>query len=78
VQLKRQPVAIDELTGAVLHRLHDALAGREVALDVPADLPLVPCDEVMIEQVLFNLVENAQKHTPPGRRSGSARAPGRP
>ncbi|HSC12971.1 MAG TPA: sensor histidine kinase KdpD [Rhodanobacteraceae bacterium] len=66
VQLKRVPVAIDELTGAVLHRLHDALAGREVALDVPADLPLVSCDEVMIEQVLFNLVENAQKHTPPG------------
>jgi len=66
VQLKRQPVAIDELTGAVLHRLHDALAGREVALDLPGDLPLVPCDEVMIEQVLFNLVENAQKHTPPG------------
>ncbi|HSE13807.1 MAG TPA: sensor histidine kinase KdpD [Rudaea sp.] len=66
VQLKRQPVAIDELIGAVLHRLHDALAGRDVTLDVPADLPLVPCDEVMIEQVLFNLVENAQKHTPPG------------
>ncbi|HEX3124955.1 MAG TPA: sensor histidine kinase KdpD [Rhodanobacteraceae bacterium] len=66
VRLKRQAVAIDELTGAVLHRLHDALADREVALDLPADLPLVPCDEVMIEQVLFNLVENAQKHTPPG------------
>jgi len=66
VQLKRQPVAIDELTGAVLHRLHDALAGREVVLDVAADLPLVSCDEVMIEQVLFNLVENAQKHTPAG------------
>jgi len=66
VQLKRQPVAVDELTGAVLHRLHAALAGREVELDVPADLPLVSCDEVMIEQVLFNLVENAQKHTPPG------------
>ncbi len=66
VQLKRQPVAIDELIGAVLHRLHDALAGREVALDLPPDLPLVPCDEVMIEQVLFNLVENAQKHTPSG------------
>jgi two-component system sensor histidine kinase KdpD len=66
VQLKRQPVAIDELIGAVLHRLHDASAGRDVAVDVPADMPLVPCDEVMIEQVLINLVENALKHTPPG------------
>ena len=66
VQLKREWVALDEVIGAVLNRLRDALAGREIVLDVPDDLPLVRCDEVMIEQVLFNLVENAQKHTPPG------------
>jgi two-component system sensor histidine kinase KdpD len=66
VQLKRDWVALDEVIGAVLNRLRDALSGREVNVDVPADLPLVRCDEVMIGQVLFNLVENAQKHTPPG------------
>jgi two-component system sensor histidine kinase KdpD len=41
------------------------LEGREITLDLPQDPPLVRCDEAMIEQVLFNLVENAQKHTPP-------------
>ena len=66
VQVKRDWVALDEVIGVVLNRLHEALAGREVALDLPADLPLVRGDEVMLEQVLFNLVENAQKHTPPG------------
>jgi len=66
VQLKHEWVALDEVIGAVLNRLRDALEGREVEVDVPADLPLVRCDEVMIEQVLFNLVENAQKHTPRG------------
>jgi two-component system, OmpR family, sensor histidine kinase KdpD len=66
VQLKHEWVAVDELIGSVLNRLRDALDGREVVVDVPADLPLVRCDEVMIEQVLFNLVENAQKHTAPG------------
>ena len=66
VQLKRDWVALDELVGAVLNRLHEALPGREVALDIAPDLPLLRCDEVMLEQVLFNLVENAQKHTPPG------------
>jgi two-component system sensor histidine kinase KdpD len=66
VQLKRDWVALDELVGAVLNRLRDALAGREVTLDIPTDLPLVSCDEVLIEQVLFNLIENAQKHTSPG------------
>jgi len=66
VQLKREWVAIDEVIGAVLNGLRDSLAGREITLDVPADLPLVRSDEVMIEQIIFNLVDNAQKHTPPG------------
>jgi len=66
VQLKREWVALDELIGAVLGRLGDVLAQREVTVDQPPDLPLVRCDEVMIEQVIFNLVENAHKHTPPG------------
>ena len=66
VTLKREWMALDELVGAVLSRLSKALENREVKVDVAADLPLVSCDEVMIEQVLVNLVENAIKHTPPG------------
>jgi two-component system, OmpR family, sensor histidine kinase KdpD len=65
VQLKREWVSIDEIIGAVLNRLRDAFTNRDVVLQIPDDLPLVRCDEVMIEQVLFNLIENAQKHTPP-------------
>src|SRR5690348_12071337 len=66
VRLKREWVALDELIGAVLGRLGDVLGQREVAVDLPPDLPLVRCDEVMVEQVIFNLVENAHKHTAPG------------
>jgi two-component system sensor histidine kinase KdpD len=66
VVLKREWVSIEELVGAVLARLDDALAGRQVSVDVAAKLPLVACDEVLIAQVLTNLVENAIKHTPPG------------
>jgi two-component system sensor histidine kinase KdpD len=66
VRLKREWVALDELIGAVLGRQGDVLAQREVTIDVPPDLPLVHCDEILIEQVIFNLVENAHKHTPPG------------
>ncbi len=64
VRLKREWAAMDELVGAVLTRYRDALAGTNVTVDVPANLPLVLCDEVMIGQVLGNLVENAQKHAP--------------
>jgi two-component system sensor histidine kinase KdpD len=66
VVLKREWVAIEELVGAVLARLDHALSDRKIAVDVAANLPLVPCDEVLIAQVLTNLIENAIKHTPPG------------
>jgi two-component system sensor histidine kinase KdpD len=39
--------------------------GRAVSVGLPADLPLVPLDSVLIEQVLINLLENALRHTPP-------------
>lgn len=64
--LKRQWVSLEEIVGAVLRRLRDATAGRKITVDLPADLPLLHVDEVMIEQLLFNLVDNAQKYTPAG------------
>jgi two-component system, OmpR family, sensor histidine kinase KdpD len=57
---------LEEIVGAALHRLGPALAGREVRTSLAADLPLVPLDDVLIEQVLFNLIENAIKYAPPG------------
>jgi two-component system sensor histidine kinase KdpD len=65
IELKREWAAMDEVIGAVLSRLRDAIGKRDIRLQIPDDLPLVRCDEVMIEQVVFNLVENALKHTPP-------------
>ncbi len=38
------------------------LGGRKVAVDIPADLPLVQMDAVLIERVLANLLENAVKY----------------
>jgi two-component system sensor histidine kinase KdpD len=66
IELKRDWVAIDELIGAVLTRLHDLLERHPVSLNLPDDPPLVPGDEVMLEQVLSNLLENAARHTPAG------------
>ncbi|MFT3789591.1 MAG: sensor histidine kinase KdpD [Rudaea sp.] len=62
--LKRQWVPLEEIVGAVLRRLHDALDGRKIDVALPPDLPLLHVDEVMIEQLLFNLLDNVQKYTP--------------
>jgi two-component system sensor histidine kinase KdpD len=64
VKIRRQWLAIEEIIGGVLQRLQAALAGRNVAINVPPDLPLVHADEGLLEQLLFNLVENAIKHAP--------------
>jgi two-component system sensor histidine kinase KdpD len=66
LQLRRDWVAIDELVGAVLARLRDLLARHPVTLHLDDGLPLLSGDEVMLEQLLSNLIENAARHTPDG------------
>jgi two-component system, OmpR family, sensor histidine kinase KdpD len=66
VQLRKELHPPEEVIGAALGRLGRALADRRVTTNVPPDLPLVPMDDVLIEQVLLNLLDNAVKYTPAG------------
>lgn len=62
----REWVPLEELVGSALGRLERALAGREVATELPPELPLLFVDPLLIEQLLLNLLENATRHTPAG------------
>jgi len=66
IELHHDLIAIDELIGAVLARLRETLKQHPVSLALPENPPLVPGDEVLLEQVLSNLLENAARHTPAG------------
>jgi two-component system sensor histidine kinase KdpD len=57
---------LEEALGVALLRLEERLDGHPVDTRLPATLPLVPIDELLIEQVFINLLENAAKHTPSG------------
>lgn len=66
VKVRKEWEAIEDVVGAVLARADALLAGRPVMTRMPDDLPLVPMDAQLIEQVLANLVENAVKFSEPG------------
>lgn len=64
----RAPAAVDDVIEGVVARLEPTLRDHRVRLTMPDDLPVVPIDVVQIDQVLTNLLENAVRFTPPGKR----------
>lgn len=64
--VKRQWLPLEEIVGSALTRLEPQLEGRPIRTDLPADLPLVSVDAVLLEQLFVNLLENAAKYTPAG------------
>jgi two-component system, OmpR family, sensor histidine kinase KdpD len=57
---------IGEIIGSALRRASKILERHKVQLEVAADLPMLELDAVLFEQVLFNLLDNAAKYSPPG------------
>jgi len=66
VALQRGWQSIEELVGAALASMRDAMGAHHVQVLDLSELPLVECDGVLMERVLCNLLENAAKYTPAG------------
>lgn len=64
IQVHKEWQPLEEVVGAALTRLARQLEGRRVEVHLSPDLPLLPLDGVLIEQVLINLLDNALKYTP--------------
>lgn len=63
LNLQWQP--FEEIVGSSLRQLDELLSTKRPTVDLPADLPLVRFDAVLMERVLCNVLENAAKYSPP-------------
>ena len=59
-------VDLPDVVGSALHRATKVLVHHRVELDLAPDLPMLKLDPVLLEQVLFNVLDNAAKYTPGG------------
>ena len=59
---------VADIVNAAIERRGGRLAGHPLEVDLAAELPLVYVDQVMVEQALGQLLDNAAKYSPPRRR----------
>ncbi|HXP96247.1 MAG TPA: sensor histidine kinase KdpD [Telmatospirillum sp.] len=57
---------LNDVVRAAVDRSGKLLKGRQIKVDIDPELPLLCLDSVLMEQVFFNLLDNACKYSPPG------------
>ena len=65
LKLNRQWSLLEETVGSALRDCRRTLARHPVKVSLPADLPLLQLDAVLMERLFANLFENAAKYVPP-------------
>jgi two-component system sensor histidine kinase KdpD len=61
-----QPIDAGDAIGVAVNRARPLLVKHHTDIDLAADMPMVMADFVLLEQVIFNLIDNAAKYTPKG------------
>jgi len=64
LKIKREPYDVQDLLGSCLASLEPRLKAKQLKINLPPNLPLIPMDSVLLAQVLINLLDNALKYSP--------------
>lgn len=66
--LQLSDVRLSELFAAIIRDWARKFAEKKLSIDVGVapDLPLIQADETRLQEILYNLLDNALKYTPPG------------
>ena len=62
VHLIKTPTVLEELIDSVILKFKKRYPSQSITVDIPEELLLIPMDPMLIEQVLFNILENAVQH----------------
>jgi two-component system sensor histidine kinase KdpD len=66
LEIRKEWQPIEEVIGPALARLSRQLSDHPIATRIEHDLPFAPFDDLLLQQVMVNLLENAARYTPPG------------
>jgi two-component system sensor histidine kinase KdpD len=66
LRLRTSRVDLSDSIGSALRRARKVLVAHRTQVLLEPDLPMLDLDEVLFEQVLFNLLDNAGKYAPGG------------
>jgi len=66
LEIRPTTIPIDELVDEALGNLGGIVARERVCVEAPPDLPMLHIDHVLVSQVLANLLDNAERVSPPG------------
>ncbi len=64
MKIKQDWCDIEDVIGAALKRLEEAVRQRTIDISIAQGMPLANGDCVLLEQVLINLIDNALKYSP--------------
>jgi len=65
---RREECYLASIVEAVTERAARYMGGRDLVISVPSDLPPVPGDRFLFEQMVMQVVDNAWKYSRPGAR----------
>jgi two-component system, OmpR family, sensor histidine kinase KdpD len=65
ISVRAEATDLADVIGSALRRASKVLATHHVKVEMTPELPMPRLDAVLLEQVIFNLLDNAAKYAPP-------------
>ena len=66
VKPRRDAIDVSDVLNAAVNQASRLLSAHRLALDIQADMPPVVADVALLQQVMYNVIENAAKYSSPG------------